>query len=162
MIFQKFAIDDRIEVSKEGIVRKVKTGNILKPKVMLNGQVRIYVSDCGKTITYALASIVAETYLDNPNNYWYVHHLDGDLENNHVNNLVWKKTKENIKNYKKNRYNYIKKTNKIKAVDDNQQIHYFKTQNEAAAYFSLPQPMISRALRNKTNYLDNYKFEYIQ
>jgi hypothetical protein len=32
---------------------------------------------------------VAEAFVENPNNYKYVRHIDGNLENNHADNLEW-------------------------------------------------------------------------
>lgn len=33
--------------------------------------------------------LVAEHFLPNPNNYKYVKHIDGNISNNHVENLQW-------------------------------------------------------------------------
>lgn len=32
---------------------------------------------------------VAEAFVENPNNYRFVRHIDGNLENNHADNLEW-------------------------------------------------------------------------
>ncbi|CAL6059971.1 HNH_endonuclease [Hexamita inflata] len=41
--------------------------------------------------------LVAETFIENPNNYKYVKHLDGDIRNNHVSNLQWCKCSRLLK-----------------------------------------------------------------
>ncbi len=41
--------------------------------------------------------IVAKTFIDNPNNLPYVNHIDNDIENNCVENLVWSTQSEIIK-----------------------------------------------------------------
>lgn len=38
---------------------------------------------------YYVHRLIAETWLENPNNYKYVRHIDGDKTNNNVNNLQW-------------------------------------------------------------------------
>ena len=38
---------------------------------------------------YQVSRLIAETFLPNPNGYWFVLHMDGDNLNNHVDNLKW-------------------------------------------------------------------------
>lgn len=46
--------------------------------------------------------LVAEYFLDNPNNYEFVHHKDENKLNNNVNNLEWISAKQNYQEYLKN------------------------------------------------------------
>ncbi|CAL6028345.1 HNH_endonuclease [Hexamita inflata] len=39
--------------------------------------------------------LVAEAFIENPNNYNFVRHIDGDIRNNHVSNLYWSKSSHN-------------------------------------------------------------------
>jgi len=50
----------------------------------------------GKTVKYLgiptgpyVHRLVAQHFIDNPNDFRYVTHIDGDLSNNHVDNLEW-------------------------------------------------------------------------
>lgn len=43
--------------------------------------------------------LVAENWVDNPNNYPQVMHIDEDKHNNRADNLKWGTAKENTKNY---------------------------------------------------------------
>ena len=38
---------------------------------------------------YQVSRLIAETFLPNPNGYWFVLHMDGNDLNNHVDNLKW-------------------------------------------------------------------------
>lgn len=38
---------------------------------------------------YQVSRLIAETFLPNPNRYWFVLHMDGDDLNNRVDNLKW-------------------------------------------------------------------------
>jgi len=44
--------------------------------------------------------LVAEHFLPNPNNYKYVKHIDGNLSNNHVDNLQWMSDLEHFQGIK--------------------------------------------------------------
>ncbi|CAL6089782.1 HNH_endonuclease [Hexamita inflata] len=41
--------------------------------------------------------LVAEAFIENPNNYKFVKHIDGDIRNNHVSNLQWCKSASQLK-----------------------------------------------------------------
>lgn len=75
-------------------------GNILniKTKYQLktperNGYLIIFLN--GKT--YNIHRLVAETFIENINNYKIVNHKDGNRKNNHISNLEWVTHKENSK-----------------------------------------------------------------
>ncbi|CAL6067702.1 HNH_endonuclease [Hexamita inflata] len=44
---------------------------------------------------YSVHRLVAEAFIENPNNYRYIRHIDGDIRNNHVSNLQWSKSSNN-------------------------------------------------------------------
>lgn len=48
----------------------------------------------GKTIQKQVHRLVVETYINNPNNYKYVMHIDGKNDNNRVDNLKWSSMKQ--------------------------------------------------------------------
>lgn len=45
----------------------------------------------------AIHRIIALTFIENPNNYPQVNHIDGDKGNNHVDNLEWCTVRQNIR-----------------------------------------------------------------
>lgn len=61
--------------------------------------------------------LVAEYFLDNPNNYPYVHHKDENKLNNHVSNLEWVSPELNMKYHRENHINKKRSTPKYKLED---------------------------------------------
>ena len=66
-------------------------GRKLKPQTLTTGYQRIELNKglSEKGRTYAVHRIVAETFLDNPNNHPVVNHLNGVKDDNRLENLEW-------------------------------------------------------------------------
>lgn len=77
------------EVSDCGDIRNVSTGRILKSKVERNGYVRVHLSKNGIAKSFLLNRIVAEAFLDNPNHFCTINHIDENKKNNSLSNLEW-------------------------------------------------------------------------
>lgn len=79
-----------ILVSNHGRIRSKRSGSILTV-VTHNARSVLVPTDyvTGKRITRKIDTLVAETWLDNPNNYSFIRHKDGDRTNCRVSNLAW-------------------------------------------------------------------------
>ena len=81
------------QVSNYGNVRSMnynkKLGNIreLKQKLRDNGYLEVHLSKDSKRKYFLVHRLVAEAFLENPDNKPQVNHIDGDKSNNHVSNL---------------------------------------------------------------------------
>ena len=64
-------------------------GKILKQFKNNAGYKQVQLSFRYKSIPKRVHRLVAEAFLENPNNYKCVNHIDGNKENNNVNNLEW-------------------------------------------------------------------------
>lgn len=62
-----------------------------------SGYERIQLRKDGKYHYMAIHRLVAMTYIENPNGYSEVNHIDGDKQNNRVDNLEWCTHSENIR-----------------------------------------------------------------
>ena len=85
------------EVSKEGHVRILYTdidGNmprslLLTARPTSVGFSTVHLYRDGRKFVVLVHRLVAQAFLENPNNLPYVSHIDGDLNNNAVDNLEW-------------------------------------------------------------------------
>ena len=84
-----------IYVDENGNVFSTKTGKFLKPSLNKKGYLQIsFYSDDGR-VTRKVHRIVAETFIDYPDEKPTVNHIDGDKANNAVSNLEWATYSEN-------------------------------------------------------------------
>ena len=67
----------------------VSNGKILNPGKDSNGYSVVVFSKNGKTKSYRIHRLVAQTFIPNPNNYRCVNHKDENKQNNNLNNLEW-------------------------------------------------------------------------
>jgi hypothetical protein len=67
---------------------------IMKPTPKVNGG---YLNVHIKTKWFRIHRLVAFAFIDNPHNKEFVNHIDGDKKNNHVDNLEWCTSDENLK-----------------------------------------------------------------
>lgn len=76
-----------VKVSDRGKVYDCKRNIPCKTEV-INGHVYVWIDVLGIK-RYLLAQVVADTWLDNPNNFHLIKHIDGNNLNNSVSNLMF-------------------------------------------------------------------------
>ena len=96
-----YAVNEKGEI--KALERKVKKGDCwvtkkecLKNFALHRGYLKVRLSKNGKAKTYRVHRIVAEAFIENPNNYTEVNHIDEDKTNNCVENLEWCDREHNI------------------------------------------------------------------
>lgn len=85
---------DRMVPSKYGTLRNYP-GKPLKVEEMKDGYKRIVLMKDAKKKRYMCHRLVAETFIENPNNLPFVNHIDGNRGNNSIDNLEWCTQEEN-------------------------------------------------------------------
>ena len=69
----------------------------MKPQVHTQGYLQVKLYKDGKGRKFKIHRLVSEIYIPNPHNYPQVNHIDGKKTNNHVSNLEWCTSSQNIK-----------------------------------------------------------------
>lgn len=73
----------------KGIDTHIRNGKVLSKAIGTTGYYIVVLSRNSKTKQVRIHRLVAEAFLDNPNNYPCVNHIDGNKLNNNVDNLEW-------------------------------------------------------------------------
>jgi hypothetical protein len=85
----------KYEVSSHGNIRNSR-GEIIKSYVTPKGYLRTQLSNDGNQRNFMVHRLVAQAFLDNPKNKPEVNHKDSDRKNNHIDNLEWVTSSENL------------------------------------------------------------------
>lgn len=117
----------------------------------------------GKAKRYLIHKLVAETFIENPNDYKYINHKDNNTKNNKIENLEWCTQSYNIQ------YAYDK-GNKIpphmKAVNQySLSGKFIKTWNslsEAGRELNIYSTNIGKVCKGKRNQTGGYKWAYTE
>lgn len=88
---------DNYLVSNKGRVMNSKTGRILRPADDSRGYERVILCKDGKRTNKKVHRLVAQTFVDNPNNLETVNHIDENKHNNNVENLEWMTQGDNVR-----------------------------------------------------------------
>jgi len=88
---------DNYLVSNKGRIMNGKTGKILKPRDDRRGYEKVDLYQNGKSKSLKVHRIVAQAFIDNPNDLETVNHIDENKHNNNVENLEWMSNGDNIR-----------------------------------------------------------------
>ena len=103
--------------------------------------------------------LVAQHFIDNPNNLPEINHIDCDLQNNHVSNLEWVSKKENELHSRK----YGSKEYKpFMVVYTNNTIKKFNVKEDLANELHLTRASIKYWLQNKNQGYKKYNIKHIE
>lgn len=153
------------QISNLGNVKSLRKNKILKP-FSNHGymQVRLYKENNKKD--FKIHRLVANAFITNYYCKPEINHIDGNKQNNNVDNLEWCTRKENEQHaVKYGLHNYeaaIKKTSKkVKAINiKTKEILSFKSLSHASRELKIDCSNICNCCKNKIKSIGGYKFNY--
>jgi hypothetical protein len=123
-IFKKIDGYERYSVSNLGNVRNDETNRILKGGKDSSGYLQVDLCKIGKKSNKLIHRLVANAFIENPDNKICVDHINCDKINNCVNNLRWATISENAMNSQKPKNN----TSGVKGVTWNKKANKWQAQ----------------------------------
>ena len=147
--------DPRIKVSNKG--------NVVSYKRRAGYPLKVWRNNCGYQMVGAgnngfpqcVHRMVAETWLDNPNNYEEVNHIDGDKNNNRVENLEWVTHSQNIRHAYRTG---LKKTTPVRIVETGE---VYESLHECARRIGCTPENVSNCLAGRQSTCRGYHLEYV-
>lgn len=148
MIWKEYPKNKNYLVSNTGLIKSKRYDKVLTPKDNWDGYKRIQIWDKGKCSMVGYHRVVAETFVDNPNSYNIVNHIDGDKSNNHPDNLEWVTQKQNIHHAWKTglstpTYNHPSTSVRVGCEYDGELVEY-PSYSEAQRVTGIPRHVIRR------------------
>jgi hypothetical protein len=92
-------------INKEGDIWSNKLKNCKVPSVSWDGYAHISLSKNNIRKTFKLHRLLGIHFLDNPNNFKQIDHIDRNRLNNNLNNLRWSNQSDNMMNITKQKNN---------------------------------------------------------
>lgn len=152
---------------------ELRTGKELSPDTSSHGYPRVRLFNGNCPIRVSVHRLVASAFIPNPKNLPMVNHIDGNKDNNSVNNLEWCTASENIQHSWDNNLSKANKSNegKFGAQSHNHRgiLQYDMNDNFIKEYPSMvdasratgaSQSKLSAVCRGKRNSTAGYKWKY--
>ena len=103
--FVAIKVDDRYEISKDGTIRNIVTGRLIKSKrIQRDGYYHVMLGGYKCQKSYMTHKLLAEAFIPNPNKYKYVRFKDHCKTNIDLDNLEWTNNPHYIGECKKQRH----------------------------------------------------------
>jgi hypothetical protein len=91
------------KVSNTGLIKNIKRNKILATRTTYDKYLRINLNKNGNKKTFKIHRLVADAFIPNPHNKPTVNHIDGNKQNNMLDNLEWMTFKDNYQYYLNNK-----------------------------------------------------------
>lgn len=137
-------------VTSCGKVWSYRTEKFLKPVANQDGYMTVCLCKDGKQKVVKIHQLVAEAYIDNPDNLDTVDHIDNNKTHNYINNLRWMSREDNARRAQ---------NKKVKCIETNQ---VFESAIIAAKEMNISRPNISNVCHGKRKTAGGYHFEFVK
>ena len=139
-------------ISNTGKVKGLKYNKLLKP-VLQNGYLYIHLCKNSKNKAYLLHRLVAQHFIDNPDNLPEVNHKDENKTNNDASNLEWCDAKYNSNYGTRNK----RKSKPIQCIETGK---IYWGAREMERQLGIKHNNIAKAIRNGTQ-AGGYHWQYV-
>ena len=149
------------QVSNLGRVKRVTTGRILKGYKNTKGYLLVGLYKHNIRCNKLIHRLLAQAFIQNPDNKPEVNHIDEDKTNNMVSNIEWSTRKENCNHGTRNER--VSKSNSIPIIVINLKTgesQDFYGTNECARQLGLDQSHITKVLKGRYKQTGGYSFKY--
>lgn len=164
-IWKHLTDNTRYEISTFGRIRNNK--KILKPKITKKGYLEISLWDGKKHYSKRLHRLVAETFIPKLENKNIINHIDGNKQNNRVENLEWCTQQENIQHAYDNKLKFGVKSEKnvcSKKIEqysiDNKFVKLWNSSMDIERFYGIDQASIIRCCKNKQKTSMGFVWKY--
>ena len=144
-------------VTSCGKVWSHKSKKFLKPFDNGFGYLLVRLSKDGKQKNFRIHRLVAEAYIDNPENKPQINHIDKEKNHNYINNLEWVTSKENILYSVKDRGEHS-----VKPVVCVETGEVYCSQVAAAAAIGVHRQCIGNCVRGKQKTTGGYHWRFAE
>lgn len=148
-------------ISNTGKVKSIKRNILLKFTTLWDGhlQVKLYKDLTSKSVS--VHRLVAIHFIENPNNYPIINHIDENPQNNNMLNLEWCDYKYNTNYGNTQNKRILSKQRKISQYDlNNNLIQSFKSIKEVETIFPKSQSNIVKCCKGKYKQAYGYIWKY--
>jgi predicted metal-binding protein len=147
---------NKYEASNLGRIRNKETKKIKNPSIRKrDGYLEVSLQRDGKQYTKTVHRLVAETFIDNPDNKYAINHIDGNKQNNNINNLEYCTKSEN----ELHKHNVLGiQVRKIKCTTNN---IIYNSIAEASRITGISSANICSCCNGKRNIAGGYHWQYV-
>lgn len=144
------------QVSNKGRVRSLKRNKMLTLRVTTKGYLQVHLRVDGKDITPKVHRLVANAFIDNPNNLPQINHINGDKTDNRVSNLEWCTNGQNLKHS----YEVLGRKTVGKEVICVEKNETYSSSKEASCRLGIDDSAITKCCKGKRKTAGGYHWQY--